>query len=320
MTAGNEDSAATASRARSNAKALCLLVPFPPGGSTDFTARVLARELAGVQGTPVTVETHAGERGIAAVRRLMLGPADSVFLVGNINANSMLPVVQPALFDFDYRSALRPVTRLAEFPSVIMTQADCPEETLGDFLRRLARTGGRLRYGTDFLGTYVDYDALMLARAAGLAVAYRNANGALEILRDLRNASIDIAMLNVATATANRGAYKPLAVTGATRLANFPDVPTLEEAGFAGIGTSNWQGLFASGAADDATVAALHGSVVAAFAGEGAERAFAAVDARVAVSPSPQDFARELDAEMARWREVAPAILALPAAEADSRV
>jgi tripartite-type tricarboxylate transporter receptor subunit TctC len=288
-----------------------LIVPFPPGGSTDLTARLLAEELSRVIGEQIAVVTEAGDAGIDAMRMLMRESPDRTFMVGNINTNSILPVVQRQRFDFDYARTVAPISRLAEFPSVMITQSSFPGDGLGGFLEHLKETTGRMRYGTDFLGTYVDFDAIMLGKAAGLAVAYRATSGALGILADLETGRTDLAMLNVATATANQGRYKPFAVTGPQRLRNFPDVPTMAEAGFDGIGTSNWQGLFASSKTPKLVLKAMHQAVVTAMTSPTARKALEAIDARAATSGSPVDFAREIDAETRKWEAALPDILGL---------
>jgi tripartite-type tricarboxylate transporter receptor subunit TctC len=288
-----------------------LIVPFPPGGSTFFTAEELARRLEAVFGAPVEVEACTGDSGFDAVRRLCAAGDDATLLVGNINANSILPVLRRGEA-FDYAAAVRPVTRLAEFPSVVMTRPDFPADSLSAFLQEMGARRGLLRYGTDFLGTYVDYDMLMLARTASVEIAYRAASGALAILEDLCAGNTDLAMLNVATAARHRDRFKPLAVTAPARLAAFPQVPTMAEAGFAGIGTSNWQGVFIARAAAPEAIAGAYAAVVAAMDDEAVRAAFADVGARVALSAEPSTFENEIAAEMREWERALPDIRRIP--------
>ena len=295
-----------------NPQALTLLVPFPPGGSTAFTARILAERLAELLDRPVTIEARTGDFGYNAVRALMEGPEDRVFLVGNINANSISPVVQRGRMSIDHWSVVQPVTRLAEFPSVVCTHAAFPADTLHGDLSQIQRDRGQIRYGTDFVGTYVDVDVIRLSTAAGLNRSCLTSDGAVGILADLAVERTDLAMLNVATATANAARLKALAISGPDRLKNFADVPTLEEAGFAGVGTSNWQGLLASRRASREAVAALHRAAVEAMSDPGTMRRFADIGARVATSASPEQFNLEIKAEAAQWEEYRAAIVTTP--------
>ena len=193
-----------------------------------------------------------------------------------------------------------------------MAAPTMPADSLKDALARLKSSSGRLRFGTDFPGTYVDVDFIMLGRAADLKVSIRSANGALAILNDLVEGRIDLAMLNVATASANIGKYKPLAVTGTRRLSNFPAVPTMAEAGFPRIGTSNWQGLFAAHVSSD-IAGALHGIAVEAMNSPRAKAEFAGINAEIITSESSKKFAAEIRTEMANWEKLVPEVLGLPA-------
>jgi len=288
--------------------AIKLIVPFPPGGSTDFTARVLAERLSQKLRWRVDVETVTGDFGYNAVRALMEGDAESAFLVGNINANSVVPVVRRGSVDIDHWQVVQPVTRLADFPSVVCTHAGFPADTLAGFISRLEQTSGTIRYGTDFLGTYVDVDIIQLSERTGLKRACMTADGALAILENLEAERIDLALLNVATATANAGRLKPLAISGPDRLKSFPSVPTLDEAGFSGIGTSNWQGLLASREATQDFVARLYRAAVEAMDDPETRRRFVDIDARVSLSPSPGHFEAEVNSEAVQWERYAAEI------------
>jgi tripartite-type tricarboxylate transporter receptor subunit TctC len=289
-----------------------LIVPFPPGGSTDFTARVLAERLTRGLGWRVDVETVTGDFGYNAVRALLAGNPERVFLVGNINANSVVPAIRGGSADIDHWQVVQAVTRLADFPSVVCTYAGFPCDTLADFLSRLKQTAGVIRYGTDFLGTYVDVDVIRLSARAGLGRACMTANGALAILENLEAQRIDLAMLNVATATANAARLKPLAISGRSRLANFPAVSTLEEAGFPGIGTSNWQGLLASRDASPDCIGWLYGAVAEVMNDAETRRRLVDIDARLSISPSPEHFVNEIEFEAAQWQKYAKAIVETP--------
>jgi tripartite-type tricarboxylate transporter receptor subunit TctC len=290
-----------------------LVVPFPLGGSTGYTAKALADELQKVLGQPVTLDVKPGNFGINAIQELV-GQSDGyTLMVGSVITNSMTPVMHRQDIKFDYDGEIMPVTRLADFPSVVMVSPSAPASTVKDYLAWIAQGPGKLTLGTDFIGTFVDVDMIMLAKTAGLKVAYHaNPNGATGILADLLAGKCNIAFLNVATATANIGKFKPLAVTGARRLANFPDVPTMAEAGYAGIGTSNWQGLFASRHVPADVVARVHQAAVKAMGTPEARAAFDKVNAAITTSATPAGFAAEIAAEMATWRKVQPEVLALP--------
>jgi tripartite-type tricarboxylate transporter receptor subunit TctC len=293
-------------------KPITLVIPFPPGGSTGYTAKVLAEQMAKALGQPVNVEAKTGNFGVNAMKQIAGKTDGYTLMVGSIITNSMTPIMHRDKLGLDYDKEITPVTKLAAFPSVVMVGPSNPANTLKEALTRLKSTSGKLRFGTDFPGTYVDVDFIMLGRAADLKVSIRSANGALAILNDLVDGKIDMAMLNVATASANQGKYKPLAVTSPTRLSNFPSVVTMTEAGFSGIGTGNWQGLFAARGTPPEIIRAVHKAAVDAMTSVEGRQEIAKVNATVTTSESPDKLAAEIKSEMATWERLAPEVMGLP--------
>jgi tripartite-type tricarboxylate transporter receptor subunit TctC len=293
-------------------KPITLIIPFPPGGSTGFTAKLLAEELEKIVKQPVKVEPKTGNFGITAIEQIVGRTDGYTLMVGSIITNSMTPVMHRSKINFDYDKEVIPITKLASFPSVLMTQPSNPANTAKEALAQLKSTSGQLRFGTDFPGTYVDVDFIMLGKAADLKVSIRSANGAMAILSDLIDGKIDMAMLNVATSSANVGKYKPLAVTSSSRLPNFPSVPTMAEAGFPQIGTSNWQGLFAARGTPPDVISALHKATIEAMNSARAKEEIGKVNAAVITSETPDKLASEITAEMASWEKLIPEVMALP--------
>jgi tripartite-type tricarboxylate transporter receptor subunit TctC len=125
---------------------------------------------------------------------------------------------------------------------------------------------------------------------------------------------VDMLFLNARTAgdAIKLGTVKPLAVVGDARLDALPAVPTLGECGFSGIGTHHWQGLFVPGTTPAAVVQRLHRTVCDALGRDEPRRTFERAGGRVTPSPSPERFAAELDAELARWEAVREEISAHP--------
>ena len=283
-----------------------LLIPFPAGGSTEFTALTLASPLSQVLGQPVVVEARVGDAGIVALRELARADAPTL-MVGSVNTNSIAPVVFAERIDFDYDVAVRPVARLVEFPSVAVTRRAVPAETLPAFIAHARRQWGRIRNGTDWIGSYPDIDAVRLGRAAGIEVVnLPRAGGALGLLDALVAGEVDLLFLNVRTAgmAIDAGTIRHLAVTGPRRLERWPDVPTMAETGFPGIGITHWHGLFASRGVARDTLRALYKASVDALNVLAVRDAFRDAGARLNPSASPEEFAADLRAEMAQWRAV----------------
>src|SRR3990172_5145846 len=105
-----------------------LVLPFPLGGSTGYTATVLARGLTAVFGQSFSVEPRTGNFGIAALQYLRDNPDGYTLLVGNLTSNSMTPIFHRDEMDFDYLEEIAPISKLADFPSVAMTQVSAPAD------------------------------------------------------------------------------------------------------------------------------------------------------------------------------------------------
>jgi tripartite-type tricarboxylate transporter receptor subunit TctC len=266
----------------------------------------VAAELERILGQPFLLVQKDGERGMVALRALAQGDPYTL-MVGSVNINSIVPVLFARQLGIDTRTAITPVSKLTEFPSLLVVNTAVPARTLAEFLDHARTTGRTIRNGTDWLGSYPDIDGLLLAKAARVKLVNVPEPGAADgLLAALAGGKLDMVFLNARTSRRGieAGTIKPLAVAGPVRLAGFPDVPTMGEAGFAGIGTPHWQGLFAPGRTPAGIVDLLHRTVLQALRAPALRAAFEPVDVRVTPSASPDEFAREIRTEQARWRKV----------------
>ena len=292
--------------------AIDLVVPFPKGGSSYFLADVLARAMSQELGQPLRLEVKPGNYGIEGLSALKGRTDGHTLYLGSIITNSMTPVFHREQIPFDYDQVVEPLTKLALFPSIFMVNSSCKANSVKEFLEQLKKRSGRLVYGTDFLGTTSDIDAIELAKVTGLKVAYRATSGALSILANLMEKRIDATWLNAVTATQNRGKYKALAVLGPHRLADFPGVPTLAQAGYPGIGAPFWQGLFITRGTSPQAVMKLYAAAARAMTSAQARAALRKVDATAEVSSSPEAFAADISRERAAWDAMKSEVLSLP--------
>ena len=289
-----------------------LVVPFPKGGSSYFLADVLARAMSRELGQPLKLEVKSGNYGIDGLRELEGRTDGHTLYLGSIITNSMTPVFHREQIPFDYDQVVEPLIKLAVFPSLFMVNSSCTANSVKEFLQQLKDRSGRLVYGTDFLGTTSDIDAIELANATGLKVAYRATSGALGILADLMKKRIDATWLNAVTATQNRGKYKALAVLGPHRLPDFPGVPTLAQAGYPDVGAPFWQGLFITRGTARQVVMKLYAAAARAMASAQVRARLRKVDATAEVSASPQAFATDISRERATWGAMRHEVLSLP--------
>lgn len=286
-----------------------IIIPFPIGGSTSYTATILAQNLELITGISYNVVSKSGNFGIDSLKHLINNNYNDNLLVGNIISNSMTPIFHNEKLQFEYLNSIRPITKLAAFPSIIITNLSYEGETLSEFLNKFKIEKQKLIYGTDFLGTYVDIDAIKLGQNVGLEVCYNPTNGANRILNDLIDCKIDIAFINVATATQNIGKFKPLAIYGKKRIKNFPNVQTMFEAGFEKIGTLNWQGLFVPKTMSEKNIEKIYGAVIQSMNTKKTKKLFQDVGANIVTSISPDFFENQIKKEMINWNKIKKIII-----------
>lgn len=219
-------------------KPVTLLVTVPPGGPIDTLARVMATAAAGLLGQPVIVENRAGGLGVPAVQHLQKQSADGYTLLVLPDAGfTLLPMVQklaPRLLeDFSLVGAF------CFAPNVLAIRASIPATNLKEFVDYVKSRPGKTSYGT-MLGVpqYIDFERLKMQTGIDiLAVPYA---GAAPVVTAMLGGQIDATIFNAAAFAepARAGKIRVLATTAPRRIVLMPDVPTLAEAGFANVKTS----------------------------------------------------------------------------------
>jgi len=231
-------------------KPIRIVVPYGPGGATDIVARILGEHLKEKLRQPVVVENKPGGSGVVALQETVRARPDGyTFVLGNVTTNLLTYLIGDPPMSFDPMKDLVPVARLVDVPAIFLaTKVKFPPNTVTEFVDYARARPGELNHNTAGILAYSHIDFLMLQKRTGIklvAVPLRAGAGGGQI--DLMNGAVHVAMQNAATVTplVKAGKLKALAVTSEKRLSVLPDVPTMTEAGFAGIGTNAWQGLFA---------------------------------------------------------------------------
>lgn len=295
---------ATAGAAEYPERPITIIIPYPPGGATHIVTAAVARELEKQLGQPVRLEHKVGRDGMLALEAAAAAAPDGYTLMaGNPTTNAVNPVVRKRQLPFDYAKAIAPVTVMAEIPNVLVVAAAFPSADFAQFIAYVKQNPGKVKFGAPGVGAGEHLSGLMFAKAVGLDMAFqRHEGGAVEALRDIVEGKFQWAMVNAASSAPliKEGKLRALAVSGSKRAAAFPDVPTVDEAGYKGIFSNAWQALFAPGGTPEPIIAKLHRSVVTAVAVPAVQEEFARRSIVAVPSASPQTFAAELKADIAR--------------------
>jgi tripartite-type tricarboxylate transporter receptor subunit TctC len=283
-----------------------MLVPFAPGGATDIIARVLEPNLTRKLGQQIVIDNRTGAAGNIAVELVAQSQPDGyTLLVGNISTNSINPILFGKRMKVDAIRDLAPITKLVAIPNFILGTPKIPAQTLREALAYAKQRPGQLNYQAP-LGSYSHLDMLALTAAAGVKMVHLPSKGAGETLSAMLRGDIHITESNVASniGSVKAGQIRAYAVTSDQRLADLPEVPTMTEAGFPGIGSLNWNGLFAPARTPKTIVAKLHAQTIAAMRELDADGSLMKRQLPVSLNASPEEFTAFVQAETSRWAKI----------------
>jgi tripartite-type tricarboxylate transporter receptor subunit TctC len=286
-----------------------VVVPYAPGGAVDIVARIVTEQMRQALGQPFIIENKPGAFGILGLEELARAKGDGYTLMfGNNNANVITPILYPKKMTIDVEKAVVPVARVADLPGfLIATLKNFPPATFAEFIAYAKQNPGKVRFSSVGVGSFPQYDMEILARRAGLDMVHiPNNAGASGMLNDLLSGDAQVAFLNVETPAAmvRAGQLRPLAVITEKRMPDYPDVPTLAELGFAGIGTVQWLAIFAPSGVPQAVVETIHKAAVEAVTSAAVQEKFKAQSLRAVPTSSPEEAKTFVQDEFALWNRI----------------
>jgi tripartite-type tricarboxylate transporter receptor subunit TctC len=283
-------------------KPVKLIVGFPPGGGIDFTARAIQAGLEAALGQPLVIEYKPGAGGVVAATELTRAAPDGyTLLIANTGPFAIAPFTQSKQ-PYDPNKQFSYIGQISETGYIAATRADHPAKDLKSFVEWAKANAGKPNFASGGPGSSTHLNGELLNTVAGLDLLHVPYKGSAPAVTDLIGGQTHL-LIDAGTVLLPQikaGKLKALAVTGARRDVNLPDVPTVREQGFAGMEVAGFQGLVGPAGlpkdVSDRLAAALRkvladAEVKAKFAGAGAE-----VQAR-----GPTEFAAYVKAESERW-------------------
>jgi tripartite-type tricarboxylate transporter receptor subunit TctC len=284
-----------------------ILVPYGPGGATDIIARIVAQRLTESMGQTFLVENRPGANGNIALEAAAKAPPDGyTLLVGNVSTNAINENVFAHQLQIKPSRDLVGIAKLVEIPHIVVASASFAPNTIAELVAAAKKEPGKINFASVGLGSYPHLDMERLMKAAGIElthVPYKG--GAGQAIPAMIAGEVQVAFFNMASLLPHirSGRLKALAAIPAQRLPELPNVPTLAEQGFPGIGTNAWQGMFAPAATPKPVIDRLHGAVVAVLTRPEQKEGLAKQMMSVEVSKSPQEFTDLVRRETAAWGE-----------------
>jgi tripartite-type tricarboxylate transporter receptor subunit TctC len=282
-----------------------LLVPYGPGGATDIIARHVANKLNELLGQSFIVENRPGASGNIALDAAAKSTPDGYTLfVGNVSTNTINENLFGNVMQTRPSRDLVGVTKLVEIPHVIIASNAFPVSNLADVVDLARKNPGKFNYASAGLGSYPHLDTLKFLKAAGIDMTHiPYKGGAGQVVPAIITNETQISFLNLSSSfeQIKAGKMKAIAAVPAARLPELPNVATMAEQGYPGIGTNAWQGLFAPAATPKPIVDKLYNAVAAILSKPEMKELLARQMLIVTLSKSPQDFNELVQKETREW-------------------
>ena len=285
-----------------------IIVPYAPGGATDITARLFGEQMRQSLGQQFVIESKPGAFGILAIEEMARAKPDGyTLMVGNVTTNAITPVLFPKKLSINFEKEVVSVSRLAIYPSFLLTTThDFEPKSVAELIAYAKKNPGKVRYTSAGVGSFPHFDTEVFSRRAGIEMLHiPNKTGAAGMINDLVVGDAQVAFINAASTASmiKAGKLRPIAVLAETRLADYPDVPTLAEVGFPGVGTLHWQSMLAPAHTPKEVLATLYKAIVQAADAPQLQDAFKKQFVSVKPNASLEEAQSWIDSELAAWRK-----------------
>ncbi len=282
-----------------------IVVPFPPGGSTDLLARKLAEKLQGSMGQPVIVENKPGAGGAVGSELVAKAPPDGYTVMMGVTGSHGISVSLNPKLPYHPLKDFAPISMVVSAPLVIVVGPSFPANTLAEYVAYAKSKPDQVTHSSPGNGTSMHLTGEMFNLAAGLRLVHVPYKGSAGAVNDLIGGQVQSMFGDflVVLPQVKAGRIRALAVTSARRHPLLPDVPTVAESGYPGFEALSWQGLFAPAGTPADVVARLNAETVKALSSEDFREAFAKQGFLVAGS-TPQEFRAFIEAEIPKWARI----------------
>ena len=281
------------------------IVPFPAAASPDIVARLLTERLSKLWGQQVVVDNRAGAGGTLGAACAAKAPADGYTLFQCNIASSAIAESLYTKLPYDHQRDFAPITLLGKTPNVLVVHPSLPVRTVQEFIAYAKANPGKLSYGSSAAGTSQPLSMELLKLTAKIEVVHVAYKGAPQALADVMGGQIPSSMQTAPAVlpTIQNGRVRALTVTSLKRIAQLPDVPTLDETLMPGFEVNSWYGLCAPSGTPAPLIDKVHADVTAVLRSADIQRRFEELVLEITLT-SREQFGQFIRAETARWARV----------------
>jgi tripartite-type tricarboxylate transporter receptor subunit TctC len=286
-------------------KPVTIIVPFPPGGSTDMVARAIAPKLQQSLGQPFVIDNRAGATGaIGATAVKNSAPDGYTIMVASIGVFAVNPFIQKKL-QYDPVKDLDPITVAVRAPNVLVASPNFPANTVPELITLLKKSPDKITFASSGAGSSDHLTAALFWQKSGTSGIHVPYKGGAPAITDLLAGHADVSFQNINAVISHikAGKLKVLAVTGDKRSPLLPQVPTLAEAGVPGVDVFSWQGIAGPKGMPADVKQKLHAAIIAALNDPENRKRMEEIGLEI-VANTPEQMAQFQAKELARWKQV----------------
>lgn len=287
-------------------KPIRMVVGYAPGGGTDVVARLIAVRMTETIGQSVIVENRPGNSGILAASQVAKSSPDGyTIMMGVVSLNAIQPSLVANL-PFDPVKDFAPVALTASTPHLIVSHPSTTITSIKELIAHARANPGKLSFPSAGNGTTPHIAGELFLSMAGVKMVHVPYKSTGQSMPDLLAGRMEVGFDTLASAITHvrNGKLRGLAVTSERRLADLPNIPTVEEAGLPGYRFSTWYGVFAPAATPPAIVNRLHAEINKALQSPELRAKYAEMGMDDTVSRTPADFAALVRGDIARFAKV----------------
>jgi tripartite-type tricarboxylate transporter receptor subunit TctC len=286
-------------------KPIRLVIPFPPGGTTDIIGRAVGARLTELLGQPLVFDNRPGAAGTIGSELVARAPADGYTLVMSNVASHATAATLYAKLPYDPVKDFAPITLAVLVPQVLLVHPSLPARNVKELIAIARKRPGEINFGSSGTGSTGHLGMELLKSITGTDMVHIPYKGAAPAMLDLLGGRI-VAMIDSAPTAlpqVKAGKVRAIGTTGPRRMALLPDIPTVAEQGFPGFETVAWFGFSAPAGTPAAVIARLHQDLVRVLKLPEVREQFAQLGAEP-VGNTPAEYLAFQQAEIAKWAKV----------------
>jgi tripartite-type tricarboxylate transporter receptor subunit TctC len=284
-----------------------IIIPFPPGGGTDTTARLIGSGLGEITGMTVVPDNRTGASGTIGIAAAAMLPADGLNLVlGQADNMAVAPLLIKGV-QYDPVTSLAPVAYVADLPILIVCSAEQPYQTMADVVKAAKADPKAITFASAGVGTTPHLSGELLAQAVGVSMSHIPYKGSAPALADVLAGRVTMLFTSISLAVPHlkAGKLRALAVTSSQRSSALPEVPTVAEAvNLPGFETGSWYGFFAPAGVPHEVVARLNADINKALTLPDVKAFLETQEGATIRHTTPEVLAQQLRADIEKWGRV----------------